>query len=166
MDDNNKLIGSDFLILFESKSIPITSRNISVTFSDKKYEVPDYLEKEITKRIESIKNHSKAEGFEFFDDKVARLDDWALNMKDDARTLRLDFSETSYYYFAAMNLGLDEPVTTIGSKSSQFTLRRLLRETPNDLKGSRLPNPLSVNMSVVLVSPSSKSGINQIRYKK
>ena len=157
MDDNNKLTDSDFLILFESISIPIISRNISVTFSDKKYEVPDYLEKEITKRIESIKNHSKAEGFEFFDDKVARLDDWALNMKDDARTLRLDFSETSYYYFAAMNLGLDEPVTTIDSKSSQFTLRRLLAETPSDLKGSRLPNPLSVNMSVVLVSPSSKS---------
>ena len=156
---------SDFLILFESISIPLTSRNISVTFSDKKYEVPDYLEKEITKRIESIKNHSKAEGFEFFDDKVARLDDWSLN-KNDARTLRLDISETSYYYFAAMNLGLDEPVTTIGSKISQFTLRRLLLETPNDLKGSKLPNPLSVNMSVVVISPSSKSGYKSNQTQK
>jgi hypothetical protein len=124
------LTDSDFLILFESISIPITSRNISVTFSDKKYEVPGYLEKEITKRIESIKNHSKAEGFEFFDDKVARLDDWSLSNKDDARTLSLDFSETSYYYFAAMNLGLDEPVTIIDSnKSSQFTLRPIRRDS-------------------------------------
>ena len=84
MDDNNKLIDSDFLILSESISIPFTRRNISVTFSDKKYQVPDYLEKEITKRIESINKHSKAEGFEFFDDKVARLDDWSLDKKDSA----------------------------------------------------------------------------------
>jgi hypothetical protein len=55
MDDNNKLTDSDFLTLFESISIPITSRNVSVTFSDKKFEVPDYLEDEITKRIKSIK---------------------------------------------------------------------------------------------------------------
>lgn len=167
MDDNNKLIDSDFLILSESISIPFTRRNISVTFSDKKYQVPDYLEKEITKRIESINKHSKAEGFEFFDDKVARLDDWSLDKKDSARTLRLDFSETSYYYFAAMNLGLDEPVTTIDSnKSGQFTLRRLLRETPNELKDSKLPNPLSVNMSVVLISPSSKSGYKSSQIQK
>jgi hypothetical protein len=166
-DNNNKLTDSDFLILYESISIPVTTRNISVTFSDKKYEVPDYLENEITKRIKSIKNRSEAEGFEFFDDKVARLDDWSLDKKDDARTLRLDFSETSYYHFAAMNLGLDEPVTTIGSnKSSQFTLRRLLGERPNDLKGSKLPNPLSVNMSVVLKSPSSKSGYKSNQTQK
>jgi len=158
LDYNNKLTDSDFLILFESISTPITRRNISVTFSNDKYEVPDYLEKEITRRIESIKNHSKEKGFEFFDDKVARLDDWSLKKKEDDRTLRLDCSETSYYYFAAMNLGLDEPVTAIDSNKSQFTLRGLLGETPNDLQGSRLPNPLSVNMSVVLKSPSTKSG--------
>ena len=78
-EDNNKLTDSDFLILFESISIPITSRNVAVTFSNKKFEVPDYLKDEITKRIESIKKHSEVEGFEFFDDKVARLDDWSLN---------------------------------------------------------------------------------------
>ena len=121
--------------------------------------MPDYLEDEITKRIESIKKHSRGKGFELFDDRVARLDDWSLNKNYVARTLRLDFSETSYYYFAAMNLGLDEPVRTMDSdKSSQITLRNLLGETPDDLIGSRLPNPLSVNMSVILMSPSSKSG--------
>ena len=166
MDDNNKLIDSDFLIFSESISIPFTRRNISVTFSDKKYQVPDYLEKEITKRIESINKHSKAEGFEFFDDKVARLDDWSLDKKDSARTLRLDFSETSYYYFAPMNLGLDEPVTIDSNKNGQFTLRRLLGETPNELKNSKLPNPLSVNMSVVLISPSSKSGYKSSQIQK
>ena len=83
MDKNNKLTDSDFLILFECVSIPITNQNISVTFSDKKYELPGYLEKEITKRIESIKKHSKQKGFEFFDDKVARLDDWSLNKNND-----------------------------------------------------------------------------------
>ena len=58
-----------------------------------------------------------------------------------------------------MNLGLDEPVRTMDSdKSSQISLRNLLGETPDDLKGSSLANPLSVNMSVILVSPSSKSG--------
>ena len=159
MDDDNKLTDSDFLILFESISIPITSRNVAVTFSNKKFEVPDCLKDEITKRIESIKKHSVVEGFEFFDDKVARLDDWSLNKNHAARTLRLDFSETSYYYFAAMNLGLDESVRTMDSdKSSQITLRNLLGETPDDLIGSRLPNPLSVNISVILMSPSTKSG--------
>ena len=93
--------------------------------------MPDYLKDEITKRIESIKKHSVVEGFEFFDDKVARLDDWSLNKKYDARTLRLDFSETSYYHFAAMNLGLDEPATTVyNNKSSQNTLRSLLARRP------------------------------------
>lgn len=165
MDKNNKLTDSDFLILFECVSIPITCRNVSVTFSDKKFEVPDYLEDEITKRIESIKKHSKIEGFDFFDDRVARLDDWSFNKNNDNGILRLHFSETSYYYFAAMNLGLDEPVTTLDNnkryfhdKRNQFTLRHLLGERSNDLKNSILPNPLSVNMSVLLVSPSSKSG--------
>lgn len=159
MDKNNKLTDSNFLVLFECISIPITCQNVSVTFSDKKFEVPDYLEDEITERIESIKKHSKRKGFELFDDKVARLDDWSLNKNHAARTLRLDFSETSYYDFAAMNLGLDEPVRTMdNNKKGQITLRNLLGETPNDLKGSRLPNPLSVNMSVILMSPSSKSG--------
>lgn len=50
---------SDFLILFEPISTPITRKNISVTFSDNKYEVPDYLEKEITRHIESIKIQRK-----------------------------------------------------------------------------------------------------------
>ena len=81
IDDNNKLTDSNFLIFFECISNPITSRNISVSFSDKKFEVPDYLEYEITKRIDSIKKHSTRKGFEFFDDKVARLDDWSLNKK-------------------------------------------------------------------------------------
>ena len=158
IDDNNKL--TNFLILFECVSNPITSGNVSVSFTDKKYEVPDYLEDEIAKRIDSIKKHSTQEGFEFFDDKVARLDDWCLNKEYDAQTLRLDFSETSYYYFAAMNLGLDEPVTDVSSKN-QNSLRSLLDEIPNDLKSSRLPNPLSVNMSVILNSPSSKSNPTQ-----
>jgi len=73
------LTDSDFLILFESISTPVTRQNISVTFSNRKYEMPDYLVKEITRRIESIKKHSKEEGFEFFDDKVARLDNWSFN---------------------------------------------------------------------------------------
>jgi hypothetical protein len=156
---------SDFLILFESILTPVKKQNISVTFSSRKYKLPSCLAKEITKRIESIKKHSKVEGFDFFDDKVARLDDWSFNKNDDDGIFRLHFSETSYYYFAAMNLGLNEPVTTLDNnknyyhdKRNQFTLRHLLGERSNDLKNSKLPNPLSVNMSVLLVSPSSKSG--------
>ena len=159
------MIDSDFLILFESILTPVKKQNISVTFSSRKYESPSYLVKEITKRIESIKKHSKIEGFDFFDDRVARLDDWSFNKNNDNGILRLHFSETSYYYFAAMNLGLDQPVTTLDNnkryfhdKRNQFTLRHLLGERSNDLKNSILPNPLSVNMSVLLVSPSSKSG--------
>ena len=165
MDDSNRLIDSDFLILFESILTPVKKQNISVTFSSRKYELPSYLVKEITKRIESIKKHSKIEGFDFFDDRVARLDDWSFNKNNYNGILRLHFSETSYYYFAAMNLGLDEPVTTLDKnkdyyhdKRNQFTPRHLLGERSNDLKNSKLPNPLSVNMSVLLVSPSSKSG--------
>jgi hypothetical protein len=159
------LIHSDFLILFESILTPVKRQNISVTFSSRKYELPSYLRKEVTKRIESIKKHSKVEGFDFFDDKVARLDDWSFTKNYDYGTLRLHFSETSYYYFAAMNLGLDQPVTTLDKnkkyyhdKRNEFTLRHLLGERSYDLKNSKLPNPLSVNMSVLLIPPSSKSG--------
>ncbi len=167
MDDNNKLKDSDFHILFESIPTPLTKKNISVTFSDKKYKIPDSLVKEITRRVESIEKHSTEEGFEFFNDKVARLDDWSFDKKknDEDVMLKLHFSATSYYYFAAMNLGLDEPVTSTDKngrnyydKRSQFTLRDLLGERPNDLKGSKLPNPLSVNISVVLVLSSLESG--------
>ena len=104
-DDSNKLIDSDFLILFESILTPVKKQNISVTFSSRKYELPSYLVKEITKRIESIKKHSKIEGFDFFDDRVARLDDWSFNKNNDNGILRLHFSETSYYYFAANEFG-------------------------------------------------------------
>ena len=130
MDDSNRLIYSDFLILFELIFTPIKKENISVTFSSRKDELPSYLVKEITKRIESIKKHSKIEGFDSFDDSVARLDDWSFNKNHDNGILRLHFSETSYYYFAAINLGLDEPVTTLDNnknyyhdKRNQFTPR-------------------------------------------
>lgn len=159
------MIDSDFLILFESILTPVKKQDISVTFSSRKYELPSCLVNEITTRIKSIKKHSKIEGFDFFDDRVARLDDWSFNKNDDDGILRLHFSETSYYYFAAMNLGLDEPVTTFDNNKNYYhdkinpvTLRHLLGERSNDLKNSKLPNPLSINMSVLLVSPSSKSG--------
>ena len=84
MDDSNRLIDSDFLILFESILTPVKKQNISVTFSSRKYELPSYLVKEITKRIESIKKHSKIEGIDFFDDRVARLDDWSFNKNLDS----------------------------------------------------------------------------------
>lgn len=159
------MIDSDFLILFESILTPVKKQDISVTFSSRKYELPSYLVNEITTRIKSIKKHSKIKGFDFFDDRVARLDDWSFKKNDDNGILRLHFSETSYYYFAAMNLGLDEPVTTFDNNKNYYhdkinpvTLRHLLGERSNDLKNSKLPNPLSINMSVLLVSPSSKSG--------
>lgn len=159
------MIDSDFLILFESILTPVKKQDISVTFSGRKYELPSYLVNEITTRIKSIKKHSKIKGFDFFDDRVARLDDWSFNKNDDDGILRLHFSETSYYYFAAMNLGLDEQVTTFDNNKNYYhdkinpvTLRHLLGERSNDLKNSKLPNPLSINMSVLLVSPSSKSG--------
>ena len=101
MDDSNRLIDSDFLILFESILTPVKKQNISVTFSSRKYKLQSYLVKEITKRIESIKKYSKIEGFDFFDDRVARLDDWSFNNNNENGIPRLHFSETSYYYFAA-----------------------------------------------------------------
>ena len=159
---------SDFGILFESISTPLAKQDISVTFSNRKYEAPNCLKKEIKRRIESMKKLSKEKGFKFFDDRVARLDNWSINKNSNNRRLmlKLHFSETSYYYYTAMNLGLDEPVIEIADKTkryscdknSQFTIRELLGEKYFDLKGSILPNPLSVNMSVVLISSSSKSG--------
>lgn len=167
LNNNKELADRDFLILFESISRPIKRQNVSATFSHRKYEVPDYLIKEITSRIESIKRHSKEEGFEFFDDRIARLDDWHFN--DDTGMLILHFSETSYYYFAAMNLRLNEPVTTIDNKSyhqgkgKQLTLGHLLEERSKDLRNSRLPNPLSANVSVVLTSSPCESEIGSNR---
>ena len=163
-----RLTDRDFGIFFESISTPLSKRDISVTFSNRKYVAPSNLEKEIERRIGSMKKLSKEKAFEFFDDRVARLDDWSFNKNsnDEHIMLKLHFSETSYYYFAAMNLSLDEPVISLAGKNrrhscdknSQFTLRDLLGEKCFDLKGSRLPNPLSVNMSVVIISSSSKSG--------
>ena len=108
-----RLTDRDFGIFFESILTPLTKRDISVTFSSRKYVLPSYLVKEIKRRIESIKKLSKEKAFDFFDDRVARLDDWSFNKNNDERImLKLHFSETSYYYFAAMNLSLDEPVIT------------------------------------------------------
>ena len=151
----------NFLVLFESVSRPITRQNISCTFSNTKYKVPDYLKKEIISRTESIKRRSQEEGFEFFDDVVARLDNWHLNHDDSETKLSLHFSETTYYYFATMNLGLNNAVTTNNDirrysyKDKYPTLRDLLNEESNELWNSKLPNPLSVNMSVILKSTSS-----------
>lgn len=163
LNNKNNKVDHDFLILFESISRPITRQNVSTTFCYSKYEVPGHLIKEITSRIKSIKRHSKKEGFEFFDDRIARLDDWHFS-NGDVEMLTLHFSETSYYYFAAMNLRLDEPVATIDNnkgyyhgKGKQPTLRDLLKERSKYLRNSKLPNPLSANMSVVLTSSLSKS---------
>jgi hypothetical protein len=96
-----------------------------------------------------LSNVPKREGFTFFDDMLARVDDVTIQ----SNKLLIKFSKARYFHFAALNKGLDSPLLSMSEKSS--TLREFLNEDPYDLHTSMLPNPLGVVTSIVL-EPENK----------
>jgi hypothetical protein len=119
-----------------------------VEYNNSQYSPPQSLIDETRARIESLTEHSKKEGFTFFDDVLGRVDDVNVH----SNKLLLKFSKTSYFHFAALNKGLDLPLSDM---SDNTTLRSFLNEDPYDLRSSMLPNPLGVVTSLVL-EPENK----------
>jgi len=146
---NTKLPTStdDFLILYESAKDPFTKKDIHPSFSKKRYEPPLELLPHIERKIEELKEQCKRNNLVFFDDRIARLDDW----KVENHNLYLDFSETTYFHFAAMNLQVNEKFNHQGTKKR---LKDILGENIQDLRQSRLPNAFGVNISIILKKES------------
>jgi hypothetical protein len=111
------------------------------------YLVPNSLNKEIELRIKELKEKSITNNIVFYDDSVARLNNWQY----DGKFLHLEFSKTTYFEFAALNGGINKHVTEL---NKNISLKEYLAEDPHDLRASRLPNPLGVNISVILDSES------------
>lgn len=136
-----------FVILFDSLNRPLTRRNFLFKKSRKQYQIANTLQEEVKIRTTKLLARSKKSKFDFFNDEVARLNSWKYLNK----TLHLTFSSTNYFDFASLNAGLDDELY---STNNDLTLRELLREDIKSLSKSVLPNPLSVNLSMVLVNES------------
>ncbi|VVC05241.1 Uncharacterised protein [uncultured archaeon] len=134
---------TSFLVLVDAVGSPLTNSLIISKKSGPQYVPPQSLREEIDFRIGELKSRSQTNGFKFFDDNIARLDNW----KFDKNKLYLDFSETTYLEIAVLNLALDNPLKT---QKTEKTLRDFLNENPKEIKNSSLPNPLSINLSVIL----------------
>jgi hypothetical protein len=132
-----------FLILCDFVKSPVDKQKLMTTFSGKDYIVPHDLEKETQLRIEDLKKQSRIKNFVFFDDHIARLDNW--NYCD--KILKLSFSRTTYFQFAALNIKINELISTLTNKRS---LKEYLNEKTDDIRNSKLPNPLSANVSIIL----------------
>jgi hypothetical protein len=100
-------------------------------------------------RIDHLIELSRKKDFTFFDDVLGRLDGAIMH----SNKLLLKFSKASYFYFAALNKGLDLPLWSTSNTTT--TLRDLLNEDPYDLHSSVLPNPLGVVSSLIL-EPENK----------
>lgn len=117
--------------------------DVSCSFNNVFYSPPPSLREEVETRVSRLIELSKKEGFMFFDDTLARLDAFSI---DENGKMYLNFSKTTYFHFAALNKGFNEPIS--GEKNT--LLRSLLEEKPLKLETSKLPNPLGVIVSLVL----------------
>jgi len=131
-----------FILLAPDNGFTIHRDDLLTEYCNSEYLPPQFLTNEVSIRIENLKGRSKTDGFEFFDDVLGRLDDAAMH----GNKLRLCFSKTTYFHFAAMNRDLDLPLYT----NPATTLRDCLDENPFNLHSSLLPNPLGVVTSLVL----------------
>jgi hypothetical protein len=136
-----------FILIAPDREFHLLPQDLMTQYNDSEYSPPQSLIDETRIRIEALIERSKREGFTFFDDILGRVDDVSMQ----ANKLLLIFSKTSYFHFAALNKGLDLPLSNV----SGVTLRDFLNEDPYDLHSSMLPNPLGVVTSLVL-EPESK----------
>ena len=136
-----------FILIAPDREFHIIQQNLAVEYNNCEYSPPQSLIDETQIRIENLVERSKKEGFTFFDDILGRVDDVSMQ----TNKLLIKFSKTRYFYFAALNKGLDLPLLDV----SGVTLRDFLNEDPYDLRSSMLPNPLGIVTSLIL-EPENK----------
>jgi hypothetical protein len=137
-----------FVLIAPDREFHLSQQDLLTEYNNSEYLPPQFLIDETRIRIEDLIKRSKKEGFTFFDDILGRVDDVTMQ----ANKLLLKFSKTRYFYFAALNKGLDLPLLNM---SGATTLRDYLSEDPYDLHSSKLPNPLGVVTSLIL-EPENK----------
>jgi hypothetical protein len=137
-----------FILIAPDREFHLLPQDLIAEYNNSAYSPPQSLIDETRTRIEHITERSKKEGFTFFDDVLGKVDD----IKVHSNKLLLKFSKTRYFHFAALNKGLDLPLSNM---SGTTTLRGFLNEDPYDLHSSMLPNPLGVVASLVL-EPENK----------
>jgi hypothetical protein len=151
-NDLNKILKEKqvpFILLAPDQEFHLLPQDLLAEYNDSDYSPPQYLLDETQTRIEHLIEWSKKKDFTFFDDILGRVDDAIMH----SNKLLLKFSKTSYFHFAALNKGLDLPLSNLSSTTT--TLRELLNEDPYDLHSSVLPNPLGVVTSLIL-EPENK----------
>jgi hypothetical protein len=132
-----------FILIAPDREFHLLPQDLMAQYNNSEYSPPQSLIDETRIRIDYLIEHSKKEGFTFFDDVLGRVDDVSMQ----ANKVLLKFSKTSYFHFAALNKGLDRPLL---SMSGIPTLRDFLNEDPYDLHSSMLPNPLGIVTSLIL----------------
>jgi hypothetical protein len=137
-----------FILIAPDSQFRLFKQDLMAEYNNSEYLPPQSLNEETRIRIEHLIERSKKEGFAFFDDILGRVDDVTMQ----GNKLLLKFSKTKYFYFAALNKGLDQPLLKMEDNT---TLRDFLNEDPYDLHSSVLPNPLGVVTSLVL-EPENK----------
>jgi len=136
-----------FILIAPDREFHIIQQDLITKYNNSEYSPPQSLINETQIRIENLIERSKNEDFTFFDDILGRVDDVSMQ----ANKLLLKFSKTSYFHFAALNKGLDQPLSDV----SGVTLRYFVNEDPYDLRSSILPNPLGIVASLIL-EPENK----------
>ena len=142
-----------FILIAPDQDFHLFTHDLLTEYNDSEYSPPRFLVDEARTRIDHLIELSRKKDFTFFDDVLGRLDGAIMH----SNKLLLKFSKASYFYFAALNKGLDLPLwsTPDTSSSSSSSLRDLLNEDPYDLHSSILPNPLGVVSSLIL-EPENK----------
>ena len=139
-----------FILIAPDSEFRLFQHDLMAEYNNSEYLPPQTLIEETRIRVENLIERSKKEGFTFFDDILGRVDDVSMQ----GNKLLLRFSKTRYFYFAALNKGLDRPLLKMNDNNIT-TLRDFLNEDPYDLHSSVLPNPLGVVSSLVL-EPENK----------
>jgi 8-oxo-dGTP pyrophosphatase MutT (NUDIX family) len=140
-----------FILIAPDQDFHLFPHDLLTEYNDSQYSPPQFLVDETRTRIDHLIELSRKKDFTFFDDVLGRLDGATIMHSN---KLLLKFSKASYFYFAALNKGLDLPLWST-SNTTTTTLRDLLNEDPYDLRSSVLPNPLGVVSSLIL-EPENK----------
>jgi 8-oxo-dGTP pyrophosphatase MutT (NUDIX family) len=138
-----------FILIAPDQDFHLFPHDLLTEYNDSEYSPPRFLVDEARTRIDHLIELSRKKDFTFFDDVLGRLDGAIMH----SNKLLLKFSKASYFYFAALNKGLDLPLWS--TPDTTTTLRDLLNEDPYDLHSSVLPNPLGVVSSLIL-EPENK----------
>jgi hypothetical protein len=133
-----------FIVIVGGYGTEFHADKIRSEFTNTLYRPPRFLIEKVQERVQNLKKISKAKGFKFFNDYLARLDSFKVTPDN---LLVLKFSKTDYFTFSALHNVLDVPIVIRKQPSS---LRSILNENPFEFEHSMLPNPLAVVISLIL----------------